>query len=162
MDAPEREYDAIVLAAAGLQRINLADRISSYLSADSSPPFPYAVGQGALVVECRTEDAQVKELLRSIHDNKTSCEVSAERAVMRCLEGGCSVPIAVSSTWSSQDTLRLVALVVKPDGSHSISAEGSAKVSSDADAEALGNDIAGQLINKGAKDILSRLKESSK
>src|SRR5690606_28879292 len=85
------EYDAIILAAAGLLRLELRDRIRSYLSPEQSLP---AGGQGAVGIECRLDDADTIALLQPLRDQLTTEQVTAERAMNRRLQGGCQVPIA--------------------------------------------------------------------
>lgn len=98
LDDPESEYSAIVLAAAGLQRLGMLDRVSSFLSKDNGGML-HAVGQGALGIEVRKGDARTEELLSRIGCEKTTRQALAERSLMRTLEGGCSVPIGVETEW---------------------------------------------------------------
>lgn len=98
LDDPESEYSAIILAAAGLQRLGMLDRVSAYLSKDNGGML-HAVGQGALGIEIRKGDARVAELLSRIGCEKTTRQTLAERSLMRTLEGGCSVPIGVETEW---------------------------------------------------------------
>ena len=103
LDDPHSEYHAIVLAAAGLQRLGMLERVSSFLTKDSGGML-HAVGQGALGIESRVGDERVQELLRGIGCEKTTRQVLAERSLMRTLEGGCSVPIGVETEWVSSTT----------------------------------------------------------
>jgi len=98
LDNPESEYSAIILAVAGLARLGMADRITTYLS-KSNGGMLHAVGQGALGIETRKGDARVEELVAKIGCERTTRVALAERSLMRTLEGGCSVPIGVETEW---------------------------------------------------------------
>jgi hydroxymethylbilane synthase len=98
LDNPESEYSAIILAAAGLHRVGMAKRITTYLSKDNGGML-HAVGQGALGIETRKDDKRVEDLLSRIGCQRTRRQALAERSLMRTLEGGCSVPIGVETTW---------------------------------------------------------------
>lgn len=143
-------YDAIILAAAGLKRLGMEHRISSAMAPEVSLP---AVGQGAVGIECRTDDQETLALLAPLNDPDTWTRVSAERAMNNRLEGGCQVPIAgYSELVGDQITLR--GLVGEPDGSQMVRDE----VSGPRDnAVALGRQLADQLLASGAKDILEKL-----
>jgi len=141
------EYDAIILAAAGLIRLKLSERIASFISAEESLP---ANGQGAVGIECRTNDERVKALLAPLEHKETRYRVLAERAMNTRLEGGCQVPIgAYAEIQGEQLTLR--GLVGNPDGSEVISGVVSGHQD---EAGALGNALAEELLSKGAKTIL--------
>ncbi|MGS0675477.1 hydroxymethylbilane synthase [Shewanella sp. 0m-4] len=140
-------YDAIILAAAGLKRLKLEERIASFISAEQSLP---ANGQGAVGIECRTDDARVKALLAPLEHAETRMRVTAERAMNTRLEGGCQVPIGAYAEIDG-DTLSLRGLVGNPDGSQIITAASSGNK---ADAEKLGVALAEELLGKGAKTIL--------
>lgn len=100
LDADGSEFAGMILAAAGLKRLGMGERITAYLSSrEEEGGMLHAVGQGALGVEVRKGDEQVRELLAPIRDERASWAVLAERAVMRTLEGGCSVPIGVETEW---------------------------------------------------------------
>jgi hydroxymethylbilane synthase len=101
LDDPNSEYTAIVIAVAGLQRLGLTNRITSYLSKENGKML-HAVGQGALGIESRNGDQAVAELLSRIGCDRTTRAVLAERQLMRTLEGGCSVPIGVETRWTSK------------------------------------------------------------
>ncbi|KAK5118973.1 hypothetical protein LTR62_000184 [Meristemomyces frigidus] len=98
LDNPESEYSAIILAAAGLERVGMTSRITTYLSKNEGGML-HAVGQGALGIETRKDDAQTAKLVAAIVDEKTMRMTLAERSLMRTLEGGCSVPIGVETEW---------------------------------------------------------------
>ncbi|KAH9828918.1 porphobilinogen deaminase-like [Teratosphaeria destructans] len=101
LDNPEGEYSAIILAVAGLARLGMNSRITTYLST-SNGGMLHAVGQGALGIEIRKDDKRTEELLAKISDDRTTKAALAERQLMRTLEGGCSVPIGVETQWVSR------------------------------------------------------------
>ena len=141
------EYDAIILAAAGLIRLGFEARIRSSISAEDSLP---AGGQGAVGIECRSADAEVHALLAPLHHADTADRVVAERALNRHLNGGCQVPIACYALLEG-DELWLRGLVGQPDGSSLLRAEARAPR---AQAEALGVQVAEALLAQGAEGIL--------
>lgn len=145
------EFDAIILASAGLIRLELQQRIASFMNVEDSLP---ACGQGAVGVETRLDDNWVRELLAPLHDADSAAKVMAERAMNTRLQGGCQVPIAgyAITDDSRDDHLRLRALVGEPDGSRVLRAELSAPA---ADPEALGVAVAEALLAQGAGDILA-------
>ncbi|KAK9474382.1 porphobilinogen deaminase, dipyromethane cofactor binding domain-containing protein [Dipodascopsis tothii] len=147
-------YTAIVLAAAGLLRIGLEEHITQYLGPED---MMYAVGQGALGVEIRADDARAQALLDAIAEPAVQLECTAERALMRELEGGCSVPLGVHTTWTTPTTLTVAAAVVATDGDAAAEASESATVTSVADAEALGVRLAAALRANGAGPILAKI-----
>ena len=143
----EGQYDAIVLAACGLIRLGLEARITEHLGFDCMLPEP---GQGALAVETRADDAEVREMVRSLdHAVSRSC-VEAERAFLRALGGGCRVPIAAYAS-IHQDTLELEGAVIAADGHAQV--RGGLTGSVD-EATVLGDRLANQLIAQGAKELL--------
>ena len=144
------DYDAIILASAGLIRLGLADRIASFIDVEQSLP---AAGQGAVGIECRTDDAQVQALLAPLADAETTYCVLAERAMNNHLQGGCQVPIGGYAVLQ-QGQLYLRALVGDIDGSRIIRAEGKSAVEN---AEVLGVQIAEQLLAQGADKILQAI-----
>mgnify|MGYP001363265963 FL=1 len=141
-------YDAIILAAAGLIRLELAERIREKLNFRDCLP---AGGQGAVGIECRVGDSVTQDLIRGLHHDETASRVIAERAVNFRLQGGCQVPIA-SFAEIKGDTLWLRALVGRVDGSEILRYEGSANISR---AESLGIDVADNLLAQGAAEILA-------
>lgn len=143
-------FDALILASAGLKRLGFGERIRAALEPDESLP---AIGQGAIGIECRTQDPRVNELIAPLHHGATACCVLAERALNQRLQGGCQVPIAGFAELDGKQ-LRLRALVGEPDGSRVIRVEGRAPV---ADGLALGRRLADQLLADGADAILGRL-----
>ena len=144
------DYDAIILASAGLIRLGLADRIASFIDVEQSLP---AAGQGAVGIECRTDDVQVHALLAPLADVETTYCVLAERAMNNRLQGGCQVPIGGYAVLQ-QGQLYLRALVGDIDGSRIIRAEGKSAVEN---AEVLGVQIAEQLLAQGADKILQTI-----
>ena len=144
------EYDAIVLASAGLIRLGMAERIAEFLPPEISLP---AIGQGAIGIESRIDDARVNELLEALHDEDTYSRVQAERAMNERLQGGCQVPIAGYAELDG-DTLRLRGLVGSPDGANLVRGEVSG---SRADARSLGIALAEDLLARGADEILKSL-----
>ena len=144
------DYDAIILASAGLIRLGLADRIASFIDVEQSLP---AAGQGAVGIECRTDDMQVQALLAPLADAETTYCVLAERAMNNHLQGGCQVPIGGYAVLQ-QGQLYLRALVGDIDGSRIIRAEGKSAVEN---AEVLGVKIAEQLLAQGADKILQAI-----
>ena len=144
------DYDAIILASAGLIRLGSADRIASFIDVEQSLP---AAGQGAVGIECRTDDMQVQALLAPLADAETTYCVLAERAMNNHLQGGCQVPIGGYAVLQ-QGQLYLRALVGDIDGSRIIRAEGKSAVEN---AEVLGVKIAEQLLAQGADKILQAI-----
>lgn len=141
------EYDAIILAAAGLKRLGLESRIRQPLPAEISLP---AVGQGAVGIECRLDDSELISLLQALNHDDTAVCVKAERAMNTRLEGGCQVPIG-SFALLEGDQLWLRGLVGAPDGSVMVRGE---RRGSRAEAEAMGVSLADELLGNGARDIL--------
>lgn len=144
------DYDAIILAAAGLKRLELEERIQSFIEPEQSLP---AVGQGAVGIECRLDDDRLRKLLEPLNHVDTADRVNSERAMNLTLEGGCQVPIG-SYALLDGDKIWLRALVGEPDGSEIIRGEISGHR---ADAEKLGVELAEQLLSEGAKEILEKL-----
>lgn len=142
------EYDAAILANAGLLRLGLQDRVRHIL--DSTLCLP-AAGQGAVGIEARCDDVEVAKLLEVLNHQETAVCVSAERAMNRRLQGGCQVPIAAFAQLSGNQ-IHLRGLVARVDGSEILTAE----ISGDAaNAESLGLTVAEQLLAKGAGPILA-------
>ncbi|GAA0323445.1 hydroxymethylbilane synthase [Psychrobacter aestuarii] len=165
------EYDAIILATSGLKRIGLEARIRGELDIDICLP---AVGQGALAIECRSDDDDVLALLEPLNDAHARLRLMAERALNRHLEGGCQVPIAAfavldttvpeGDSQAPQTELWLRGRVGEADGSVLLKAEARTVVSGsqaqmEAQANALGITVAEQLLSQGAQEILSALSD---
>jgi hydroxymethylbilane synthase len=142
------EFDAIILASAGLKRLNLENRIRTILSADTILP---AIGQGAIGIECRHDDEFTQEIIAQLNDSTTFSCVTAERAINATLGGSCQVPIAGFAEISGE-TMTVRGLVGNPDGSEILrsSIEGVA-----AEAEILGKKLAQHLLDQGAERLLS-------
>jgi hydroxymethylbilane synthase len=145
-------------------RLGLTHRISSRLSPDK---FPYAVGQGALGIEVRSNDQRILPILRSIEHQAPRWTCLAERSLLRHLQGGCSSPIGVASSISNEDvivdgvvTVRLYGTVIHPHGKTDVKADAEMHLQSDEDAEALGRRVADLLLENGAGEILAEIKAS--
>ncbi|BAZ20553.1 porphobilinogen deaminase [Kalymmatonema gypsitolerans NIES-4073] len=144
------EYDALILAVAGLQRLGMGDRVHQILPKEISL---HAVGQGALGIECRADDAELLSLLKAIEHPETRDRCLAERSFLRELEGGCQVPIGVN-TEINGDNLTLTGIVASVDGQ---------KIAKDTvtgaaqDAEQLGKELAQILRKQGAQEILDEI-----
>ncbi|RLA45626.1 MAG: hydroxymethylbilane synthase [Gammaproteobacteria bacterium] len=146
----EGEYDAIILASAGLIRLGFSARIAQQIDVTDSLP---AGGQGAVGIELRSDDDATLALLQVVHDEPTAQRVRAERAMNQRLQGGCQVPIACYAQYvPGGDQLWLRGLVGNPDGSLLLRAEARAPV---AQAEQLGIRVADDLLAQGAADILA-------
>jgi len=146
----EGQYAAIILAAAGLKRLGLGQRIRAILSSEDSLP---AVGQGALGIETRADRADLKALLAPLHHADTATCVLAERAMSRALAGSCQVPLGGFAEMQN-GKLRLRGFVATPDGSRLLRAE---MTTSAGDPEALGDAVAQNLLRQGAGEILAAL-----
>ena len=143
------EYDAIILAAAGLRRLGRADCITEYLSEELVLP---AVGQGAIAIETRQEDPETNRLIRALNHEETWVACEAERAFLKGLGGGCLVPIAALAR-VRDETLTIKGLVARPDGSEIAKAE---KSGSSEDAAVLGQRLAEEMLAGGAGRLLTR------
>lgn len=143
-------YDAIILAAAGLKRLGFADRITQLLDTKISLP---AIGQGAVGIECRVDDVEMNQLLEPLHDQESTIRVRAERAMNARLNGGCQVPIAGFSELIN-GRLFMRGLVGKPDGSVIYRAE---KTGAIENADEIGRSIADELLASGAGKVLQEL-----
>lgn len=149
------EYDAILLAAAGLSRMGWQDRVSAYLPPEVCLP---AVGQGALGIECRADDADLRKLLALYNDADTALTVAAERTFLGVLNGGCQVPIgahavldaAAKAATAEHKVISLTGMVGTPDGSTILK-----ETCTGIDPVQLGEEVAKKLIARGAEKILS-------
>jgi hydroxymethylbilane synthase len=144
------DYDAIILAAAGLLRLGFRDRVRAFIEPEESLP---AIGKGAIGIECRSDDERIKALIAPLHHAETSTRLAAERAMNERLSGGCQVPIAGHATLEGE-TLTIHGLVGEPDGSRIIRANRSGP---SAEAVALGTAVADELLENGADAILKSL-----
>jgi len=152
------EYDAIILAAAGLIRLEMPERIKEYIAPELMLP---ANGQGAVGIECRTDDENIKALIAPLECKETRTRVLAERSMNRALEGGCQVPIGSyavleenASSADAEPVIYLRGLVGAIDGSTILHSDIRGPVS---EAEALGNKLAQQLLSLGADVILKQV-----
>ena len=144
------EYQAIILAAAGMKRLGMAGRIRALLSVEDSLPAP---GQGALAIECREGREDIVRWLAPLHDAATAACVRAERALSRALSGSCQLPLAAHATCEGA-TLSLHSLVAQPDGQRVIRAAQSGTREAP---EALGDALAAKLRSMGAGEIIAAL-----
>jgi len=147
------EYQAIILAAAGLKRLGLENRIRGYLPYD---PYTPAAGQGALGIETLSQHPNIKQWLAPLNDLPTLFAVSAERMVSRQLGGSCEVPLAAHAVWD-QEHMQIRSFVASVDGKSICLAKGDAKVQSVEDAEALGLAVAKDLLAQGAADLIPKV-----
>ncbi|KNE89907.1 hypothetical protein PSTG_16638 [Puccinia striiformis f. sp. tritici PST-78] len=185
LDATDSPYTGIILAVAGLKRIGLTTRITSYLE---PPDLYHAVGQGAIGIEIRTPPVMklnetleekilreramtVQKLVKSLEDWRTALTCEAERALLRRLEGGCSIPVGVQSSlvdlptpcpWAPKARLTLIGVVTSVDGLEEVTKEASLDVCGTKDAIHLGTTLADQLFRDGADKILDQLNSVKK
>ena len=145
------DYDCLILAAAGLGRLGLADRIHELIDPSISL---HAVGQGALGIECREADPEVLALIKVLEHRPTALRCLAERSFLRSLEGGCQVPIGVNSSFDSADNLVLTGMVASLDGKRLIRDQ---VQGSQAEPEAIGIALAEKLRSQGAGEILQQI-----
>ncbi|OCG42106.1 hydroxymethylbilane synthase [Gilliamella sp. Bif1-4] len=145
-----QQYDAIILASAGLKRLALEDRIKQYIDTNLILP---AVGQGAIGIETRSDDKQILEILSVLDDKHSRVCIEAERAMNKALQGGCQVPIACYSQLNN-NILSLQGLVGRIDGSKIIKGTLEGSIT---EAEKLGQELAKRLLDQGAKAILKEL-----
>ena len=146
----EQNLVGVVLAAAGLHRLDLAEEITEVLDPEVSLP---AVGQGALAIECRRDDEEVLTMVAPLEHAPTRMATAAERAFLAELQGGCRVPIAGHATLA-EGTLRLRGLVGSPDGAKVVRGERSGPSGSGA---VLGKALAAQIAAAGGREILAAL-----
>ena len=143
------EYDALVLAAAGLTRLGLGARISELLSLDDCVPAP---GQGIIAVETRIDDRRAREAAARINDPDAAASLEAERSLVSALGGGCQMPIGAIAVNSGGEALELRAIVSSLDGARAIRYK---KIGTRTDPAALGREVAHELLRLGASDILN-------
>ncbi|MBR1512078.1 MAG: hydroxymethylbilane synthase [Acidaminococcaceae bacterium] len=144
------QYDAIILAAAGLTRLGYADRIRETLPCEFCIP---AVGQGALAIECRSDNTEVRNLLEFLNHPETKSCTDAERAFLGLVEGGCQVPIGVHADIAN-DTMHITAIIASLDGSTLIRDEIDGNP---ADAIVLGKTLGNRMLEKGGREILDAI-----
>ncbi len=148
----KEDYDAIILAAAGLSRMGWAqDIVTEFLEPELCLP---AVGQGALSIECRGDDHQLLELLQKFSNSETSQTVRAERSFLKKMEGGCQIPIAGYAHLNQKNEIVLNGLVASPDGKLIYKTQMSGN-----DPEKLGELVANKLTENGAKNLIDQVKK---
>lgn len=150
----EGHCDAMVLAAAGLLRLEMEERITEYFDPITCTP---AVGQGALAIECREEDSEIINLLKDVEAPDVRAEITSERAFLEQLGGGCAVPIGALAETLPAGWLQLTGCVASMDGKHVIRTSFKARMT---DATRLGQDLATEIERRGAKDILENLRDT--
>lgn len=141
------DYDAIILAAAGLGRLGLGHRATMAFDTDVLVPAP---GQGALGIECRENDADIRGVLQAMHDGDAAVACSAERLVLEMLEGGCNTPVGVHAV-ARGESLRVVAVVASPDASRYVKEHAEGEASS---WQALAQALVARLRERGAGEII--------
>jgi hydroxymethylbilane synthase len=146
------DYEGIVLAAAGVHRLGWGDRVAEYVTADGWLP---AVGQGALAIVARAGDGRTAAVLAGLHDPATGAATTAERALLRALEGGCQIPIGALAEVSADGRLTLRGLVADLDGDPVLRVEETGSVD---DAAAIGRRAADALLAQGAGEVLARIR----
>jgi hydroxymethylbilane synthase len=149
----EGQYDAIILASAGLKRLGFADRISHTLDTNICLP---AIGQGAIGIECRQQDANTQALLQPLHHEITALSVYAERKISTALSANCHLPIAAHATQFDQ-TLTLRALVGSLDGQQMLRAELTGELSA---MPTISQTVADDLIAQGALELMASMNDS--
>jgi hydroxymethylbilane synthase len=152
--ALEGQYDAILLAGAGLLRLGLESHITEWLSLEAMLPAP---GQGALAVQCREKDGRTLALLAALEHAPSRLAVTAERQFLLTLGGGCSLPVAAYAAVDKQATIQLTGLVAAPDGTRTILVKDQGT-----DPRQLGDSLARAAIAQGANEILAHVAESRK
>lgn len=165
LDAEDSPFTCIILAAAGLLRLGLEDRITQYLDSKHGGML-YAVGQGSLGIEIRDDDNLVQQMLREIGHKETTLACLAERSLLRTLEGGCSAPLGVETGWidapSGAKKLSMRAIVVSVDGTESVEIERDSAVDSAQEAEDFGMRVAYALVREGAGRILEEIQRNKR
>jgi hydroxymethylbilane synthase len=142
------EFDAIILAGAGLKRLELESRIQFLFASEAMLP---AIGQGAIGIECRTDDQATQDIINSLNDDDTQARVMAERAMNRCLGGSCQTPIAGFATLEADQQLYLRGIVGSEDGNTLLRSESRGSINN---AETLGESVAADLLKQGAMGLL--------
>jgi hydroxymethylbilane synthase len=153
------QYDAIILAAAGMERLRLTEHLRGYFSIEEICP---AAAQGALAIECRSSDASTQGILAALHHAPTSFAVTVERAVLARLGGGCHVPVGVFCE-QQRDSWRITAVVARPDGALLLREQAIVQPAdlSAQSASALGNSVAEKLLQRGAAALLAETPRQS-
>lgn len=163
LDAEDGPFSCIILAAAGLLRMELGDRITQFLESGNGGML-HAVGQGALGIEIRKDDKLLQGMLAKIGHKETTFAALAERSLLRTLEGGCSAPLGVETGWVTAEDgsskLRMRSIVVSVDGSESAEVEMDGVVNAPETAEAFGVTVANALVKEGAGEILETIHQN--
>lgn len=163
LDAQDSPFTCIILAAAGLLRTGMQGRITQYLDSKGGSLL-YAVGQGAIGIEIRSDDALALDMLNHVGDKKTYKEILAERSLLRSIEGGCSAPLGVESEWiedvDGTTKLQVRSILASIDGTRHSTATLSKVIESPAAAETFGFEVAQELIANGAGPILEEIKQN--
>ena len=148
------DYDAIILAAAGLKRIGWSDDVvTTYLDKDTLLP---AIGQGALGIECRSNDIELLELLQKVHNNEVANCVTAERTFLAAMDGSCQVPIGGYANYNNNNEIEFTGLIMTPDGK-----ERYEHTEVGTDPVKLGNRVSEILKEQGAYEIIRKLNEEA-
>jgi len=147
------QYDAIILASAGLKRLGFEDRIADFIEIDTSLP---AIGQGAIGIECRDNDIATREILAPLHHEATAMSVIAERSISTALSANCHLPIAAHATQSA-DAITLQALVGLPDGSKMVRASATG---SHSETIQVTQQVVNQLMEQGATELVDSLRDA--
>jgi hydroxymethylbilane synthase len=150
------EYDATVLAMAGLHRLDLTDAVAEVFPEEMMVPAP---GQGALAVQVRAADDRLQRIVAAIDDVGARFATAAERRVLSALEGGCQAPIGALATWVTAGRLRLVAIVAAMDGARVLRAADERAVADGPEALALGDAVAGALARQGAHALIQEARQ---
>ena len=159
LDKEDGDYDALVLAAAGLLRMDWGDRITQYLDTSvEEGGMLHAVGQGALALEVREGDEEVMALVKGLQDEKSMLAGLAERSLMRTLEGGCSIPLGVETTWVEKGKLLMKAIVVSLDGKEYVEAQRLDEILTAKDSDEFGWKLAQDLVENGTTPLLEAIK----
>jgi hydroxymethylbilane synthase len=160
LDAEDGPFTCLILAAAGLIRLDLHERITQYLDSKNGGML-HAVGQGALGVEIRMSDDEMMALLEKIADQKATIQCAAERSLLRMLEGGCSAPLGVETDWV-KGRLQMRAALISVDGSRAVEVEKEGQCGNGKDAEFFGIAVAEEMVKKGATEILEEIERNKK
>lgn len=147
------QFDAIILAAAGLTRLGLADRITSYISTEDSIP---AAGQGVMAIEARTDDEETLSLVRFLHNEAVASCIRAERAFLAKVGGDCKVPAGIFAEHDGKDTIDIHAFIASPDGKEFYRSSREGNISG---AASLGGGLAEELLDDGGRDVLEKLQK---
>jgi hydroxymethylbilane synthase len=165
LDEDGSPFDALILAAAGLIRLGLGERVTEFLSSKSGGML-HAVGQGAIGIESRKNDARISQILDKINDKRASFACLAERSLLRKLEGGCSAPLGVETEWlldgGDGPRLQMRTIVVSVNGKESAEIEMEEQVTTPEAAESFGIKVANAIVAKGAGRILEAIQAKKK